>query len=403
MCLYQKNGTSWDKLIMQNEYAILYLEINIVAVVLVSIILYKTTGLSKMVAQRNFAMSIGSEIVFFISDTIFVMINEGVWHINLGFLNDNVIRVACKEIYFFASTLMCFFWFIYFELIRDSEFFRKRSNIRLTSTALWVLLVLLIVNIFNGFLFYVDADGIYHRGPYFWVMYIFCYLYTIMACVRAYIALKDKSYTGNRRTVMLQTLFPLGPGIAGIIQYFQYRLPVACVTMSLTTLLFYLMWIDQLISLDPLTGLNNRKQLLHFYEHWSRNHAEGDVMYLLMIDANKFKSINDNYGHIQGDQALRNIAEALRYACRTLPKRANISRYGGDEFAVLFESGMPDMARILKKGISDALASINEKTQIPFELTVSMGVASSDGSLTLKELIDKADEAMYEEKSAYSR
>ena len=61
---------------MSTEYAILYLEINIVATVLVWIILHKTTGLSKMVAQRNFVFAIGAEICFFLSDTLFVMTAE---------------------------------------------------------------------------------------------------------------------------------------------------------------------------------------------------------------------------------------------------------------------------------------------------------------------------------------
>ncbi|MBP3817323.1 MAG: hypothetical protein J6H31_03395, partial [Butyrivibrio sp.] len=63
---------------MMNEYAILYLEINIFSLVLIGIILLKTRGLSQMVAQSNFAMSIIAEMVFFVSDTLFVLVNEGV-------------------------------------------------------------------------------------------------------------------------------------------------------------------------------------------------------------------------------------------------------------------------------------------------------------------------------------
>lgn len=388
---------------MLNEYAILYLEINIVALVLVCIILHKTSGLSKMVAQRNFAMSAGMEMLFFIFDTICVLTNEHVLNFNFGFINDDFIRFTCKTLYFLSSAWMCYFWFIYFELVRDSAFFKEKKHRWLTSTALWVMGALLIFNIFSGFMFYIDENGVYRRGSFFWLAYLFSYIYVAVACGRTIHALVTKSYQGDRRTIVLHTLFPLGPGIAGIIQYFYPRLPVACVTMSLTTLLFYMLWTDQLISLDPLTGLNNRKQLFHYYDHWSRNHGSDEIMYILMIDANKFKSINDNYGHIMGDQALKNIAEALRVACKSLPKRGNIARYGGDEFAVLFESADPGTAIMIKKKINEALKAVNERTGLPFELTVSTGVSFTDGSLTAKELIDKADEDMYEEKSAYSR
>ena len=388
---------------MQNEYAILYLEINIVALVLVSIILHKTAGLSKMVAQRNFVLSAGMELLFFTFDTISVLTNEHFFHFDFGFVNDDFVRFTCKSLYFFSSAWMGFFWFIYFELVRGSAFFGKKSNRRLASLPLWFMGVLLIFNIFYGFLFYIDESGVYRRGPFFWVAYLFSYIYIAVACGRTILALFKKSYRGDRQTLILHTLFPLGPGLAGIIQFFYPRLPVACVTMSLTTLLFYMLWTDQLISLDPLTGLNNRKQLLHYYDHWSKNHGSGELMYILMIDANKFKSINDNYGHIMGDQALKNIAEALRVACKLLPKRGNIARYGGDEFAVLFESNDPSLAILVRKKINEALKAVNERTGLPFELTASTGISFTDGSLTLKELIDKADEDMYAEKSAYSR
>ena len=79
---------------MGSEYANLYLEVNIASLVLIGIILKKTTGLSKMVAQRNFAMAIIAEMVFFASDTIFVLINEGA--LPLGDFN-GIVKLICKE------------------------------------------------------------------------------------------------------------------------------------------------------------------------------------------------------------------------------------------------------------------------------------------------------------------
>ncbi|MCR5324748.1 MAG: GGDEF domain-containing protein [Lachnospiraceae bacterium] len=193
-------------------------------------------------------------------------------------------------------------------------------------------------------------------------------------------------------------MFPIAPGLAGVLQFIYPRLPVACGVLAITTLILYLSWIDRLISLDPLTGLNNRKQLTHFYETWLRSHNEGDRLFTLLIDANKFKHINDTYGHIQGDNALKNIAEALRISCKSMPKRANIARYGGDEFAVIFEADSLEEAEKLKECIKQRLAEVNVRTHVPFELTVSIGIADSEGKMTLKELIDAADEQMYNEK-----
>ena len=385
---------------MQAEYAILYLEINLLSLIIIAIILHKTNGLSKMVAQRNFAMSIVAEMVFFASDTLYVLVNSGVLRFGAA---DGIVKLMCKEIYFFSTAMMCFFWFIYFEHLRSTAFVREKKNVRIASCILWAMGILLFINLFTGFLFSVDADGTYHRGSFFILTYILSYSYVLIAYIRTICGMLDKSYTGDRNTLRLLVIFPAAPGAAGIFQFIYPRLPVACGVLAITTLLLYLNWIDQLISLDPLTGLNNRKQLGHFYDHWTKNHSEGDTINVLMIDANKFKSINDTYGHVEGDRALKNIAESLKLGCKGLPKRANIARYGGDEFAVLFEASNQDDIGHLIDSIRQQLADINERTKVPFELTVSIGSASSDGTLSLKELIDKADEAMYEEKEASRR
>ena len=166
----------------------------------------------------------------------------------------------------------------------------------------------------------------------------------------------------------------------------------------------YLNWIDQMISLDPLTSLNNRKQLNHNYEQWFKNRFDDEDLYLLLIDANKFKQINDTYGHIQGDAALVRIAEALRKACKGLPKRANIARYGGDEFVVLMESaGVNDAALALKQGIINELEALNDEANTPFRVTVSIGIAHASVGSSLKELISIADQEMYKEKSTRSQ
>ena len=380
---------------MMIEYPVLYFELNIFSLALIAIILHQTKGLSKMVAQQTFSMSIISEMVFFASDTLFILVNTGT--LRFGSF-DNIIKLMSKEIYFLSTSMMCFFWFIYFEHLRNTAFVKEKRKVQIASLFLWGMGILLLINLFTGCLFYVDSNGVYHRGSYFILTYVLSYSYVLIAFIRTIKEMVDKSSTSDRHTLILLMIFPAAPAFAGIIQYVYPQLPVACGVLSLTTLLLYLNWINQLISLDPLTGLNNRKQLNHYYDQWIKNHNTGDSINILMIDANKFKSINDTYGHIQGDMALKNIAESLRLGCSILSKRANIARYGGDEFAILFESNNPEDKTNLEQAIKEKLKLINTRTNIPFELTVSIGSASSNGDISLKELIDTADEAMYIQK-----
>ena len=377
----------------QTIYALLYLEINLIAVFLIGIIRHRTGGLSKMVAQRNFAMAINALTAFFLSDTFFVMMDCGLVPYS------KAAALAAKAVYFFSTTLMCFFWFIYFEYMQDFPFVRSRRRVLISSVLVWVMGALLIANLFAGFLFYVDADGIYHRGPLFLIQYLLSYIYVFFTCTRALIGVFQKSRFAQRKMLLSLALFPIAPAGAGILQIFYPQLPLACATLSLATLLLYLDWLDQMISIDPLTRLNNRKQLTYHYEHWAKSGDDAAPLYLVLIDANKFKSINDTYEHIQGDAALVRIADALRLGSRDFPHRVNIARYGGDEFVILANSDNAGQIDTLRANIDKSLRELNQAAKAPYELSVSMGAVKAEPALSLKELIERADEQLYEEKA----
>ena len=380
---------------MMNEYAILYLEINIFSLVLIGIVLLKTMGLSQMVAQSNFAMSIIAEMVFFVSDTLFVLVNEGVLP------GGKPVMMACKEVYFLATAAMCFFWFIYFEYLRETRFVKRRRYVLYSTSILWLMVIALLANLFNHSLFYIDESGVYRRGPFFILTYILSYSYVLIAFIRVMINLKRDTEATNKDLLIRLAFFPLFPGISGVLQFIYPRLPIACAAISITTLYLYLTWVDQLISLDPLTGLNNRKQLTHTFNNLSKSHEDQDKIRLYLIDVNHFKQINDTYGHLQGDNALKIIAEALKAACKGANRGTVIARYGGDEFVILVSENNNDETIDLKERIKEKLKELSKKKSVPFELTVSVGSACSDNGDSLKDLILKADKAMYMEKKKY--
>ncbi len=203
---------------MTHEYAILYFEINLFSLVLIEIVLHKTRGLSKMVAQRNFAMSIIAEMVFFASDTIFVLVNEGVMPGN------SIVLMACKEIYFLSTALMCFFWFLYFEYLRETNFARKRINVIRSSSIIWLMVLLLVANLVGKFLFYVDNDGAYHRGPLFVLTYVLSYCYIVVAFVRVVINIANDKGQEKKELPYEAGIIPDSPGN---IRYFAVYLSQA--------------------------------------------------------------------------------------------------------------------------------------------------------------------------------
>jgi diguanylate cyclase (GGDEF)-like protein len=149
---------------------------------------------------------------------------------------------------------------------------------------------------------------------------------------------------------------------------------------------------------DPLTGLPNRQWLLE--RTWSAlDHAErlGERAGLVLIDLDRFRSVNDTLGHLAGDRLLLQIAERLRLA---LPRGAEAARLGGDEFAVLLPGcDSPTRAQRVARTLVAALGSPLDLDGLTLVLEASAGVAVfPDHAADTEGLLRRADVAMYEAK-----
>ncbi len=117
----------------------------------------------------------------------------------------------------------------------------------------------------------------------------------------------------------------------------------------------------------------------------------------IMIDIDRFKSINDELGHSVGDDAIRSIGKLLSTvsASNTIP-----FRIGGDEFIVLHIDGGQEDIEALRKTINEQLLEFNETSEKPYKLSVSMGVSTcnTDGT-SLDSFFHQLDRKMYEQKS----
>ena len=156
---------------------------------------------------------------------------------------------------------------------------------------------------------------------------------------------------------------------------------------------------EKLARIDPLTGLNNRRA---FYEYlipiWSIAERKNYPMSVIMIDIDRFKQVNDRYGHDVGDQALMKISQILENGARS---GDILARWGGEEF-ILF---LPDTDMNEAVSIANRLRESISKTPInnsddPLHLTASMGVSYNDSTgLTLNDLIKVADTCLYRAKT----
>jgi diguanylate cyclase (GGDEF)-like protein len=153
------------------------------------------------------------------------------------------------------------------------------------------------------------------------------------------------------------------------------------------------------VMFDPLTGAFSRAYVLErFREELKIAKGGQKKCSLLVMDVDKFKRINDTHGHAAGDAILKEFVIALRKGVRATDL---IGRFGGDEFMVILPTGEKKIARRIGEGIARIVEGsiIKVSPQLALNITTSIGVATyPDDSVTVEDLFDKADQALYKVK-----
>ena len=162
---------------------------------------------------------------------------------------------------------------------------------------------------------------------------------------------------------------------------------------------------DQLLTLsqfDGLTNVSNRRSLdatLECYHALAQ--SEQQPLAVLFIDIDYFKAYNDHYGHLQGDQVLKCIAQVIQH---TIRHQDFVARYGGEEFVVLLPNSDVDQAYLVASRISravDELSIHHEKSEINSYITISVGLAvyTVEYPVSANQLLSFADQALYRAKA----
>ncbi len=153
---------------------------------------------------------------------------------------------------------------------------------------------------------------------------------------------------------------------------------------------------------DPLTGLGNRKLFDAMSQRAVHMHAlSRQPVVLLMVDLDKFKLVNDMYGHQAGDQTLVNVGRCLS---KVFMRQSDVvCRYGGDEYAVVLNNTDVKVAHMLARRLLEAVATMpSPHPSMEFAVGASVGIAEYDGEEQLDAWIARTDRALYTAKHSGS-
>jgi diguanylate cyclase (GGDEF)-like protein len=366
------------------------MEVNLVCILFLLLISIESGRNVFLLSQRrSFLFVTVSNIVLFTLDIFWIFVDSSTMPVSTSW--NWIINAS----YYIVSGLVGFSWFYYSETIQESKFVNNWRFLVLFFLPELVLIIMTILSYWNHLLFYIDANNVYQRGPAYSLQLVLAYGYVVFTATKAFI-LSFKA-EGYRQKVELRTLatYIIPSIIAGALQVFFPRYPILAVGTTLGILFIFLSRQSQAVAVDMLTGLNNRSQLFQYLSMKMRHAEDNDQLYLLMIDANKFKLINDQYGHLEGDKALKTIADCLKKTCGQ--KNQFVSRYGGDEFTVVAEiedkDSIEELAERIKKSVIEASSS--------YPLSVSVGYAKFANNIkTQQEFIALADKDLYKNKQA---
>lgn len=153
---------------------------------------------------------------------------------------------------------------------------------------------------------------------------------------------------------------------------------------------------------DGLTGIFNRRHIMtRFNEEFERAKRLKNNLGCIMIDIDRFKSINDEFGHLVGDEALREISVRIKNVIRIYDV---LGRYGGEEFLVVLPDTDFDDTRSLAERIRENVkANMFLATDMPLHIhiTISLGIERmTDGDNSIDDIIKRADDGLYKAKNS---
>lgn len=224
--------------------------------------------------------------------------------------------------------------------------------------------------------------------------------YLLAASLLALAQRKKTTDQEERTAYTWMALFVLLPIGGGVVQLLFYGVVTTWTMAAASLLMVYINIQKARITLDALTGINSRGRFDQ-YLHLKCERRSDRPWYLMIIDIDEFKSINDSLGHAVGDDVLKLVATLLKQVCGDT--NAFVARYGGDEFAAIVDCETEEEIQMLYLRMQQELKAVVKEFELKYDIVLSAGYARYDEKeyKTAEQMIRFADEYMYRQKKKH--
>ena len=368
---------------------ILYAELNLLCVVIMVLLSRKLRRADKSIEQTYLSALLGSLAMMILLDMVWDLI-DGVSAVPAG------INYLLNILYFTATALCPYFGLRYLHVVFTGKAFTtKQTPFLLLPTALMFSLALASVK--TGWLFSVDSTNTYHRGPLFHLQYIIPFSYMLVDIALALSWGHHETPSRHKKAIRLAVFLVL-PLLGSILELLLPDLTIVCTFLTIAMVSTIFDFQQEMVTKDALTQISNRRDLLLYLSDALENPvlSDGQVLYVLFADIDYFKSINDSFGHLEGDHALCRVADALRSVCRSA--NAFPARISGDEFVVVFRSDSDRGAVSFCNSVKEAVRETGSTDRYILSVSTGFTRALSGDRNDIAGLLDRADGQLYEAK-----
>lgn len=306
--------------------------------------------------------------------------------------------INCADLVATGTIVCTWFFFIFLKMtpVEKRRELKKRTYV-LIFLPLAVIWFIDIASLQTGWIFYVNAENEYVRGPYYALHAFFCFLYYLMTLIVLFARRTRRRYQRSYvRTYAVFTLFPI---VGGILQILDGDVPFTVLTVTIAVFYLYSTLQRRAINTDALTGLNNRARMEEFLSQKAER-ASSDPFWFYIADIDRFKSINDTYGHVSGDEALVITGEAIKAEGKKY-HTFFAARYGGDEFVFTLDRNEadPEHPEKLIDSINHSIETILKENRSPYHIHLSSGSVYVNQNISdISAAIHDADQILYEHK-----
>lgn len=297
---------------------------------------------------------------------------------------------------FYAGYLAAFGFIGYFWCLYCMESFKLEGKTEKILMLFPALIVAVFLFVTPEEIFKVYSPGMlsFGDGAYLFVL-DYCYILFSVFC--AFFSARYTKRKREAREYIITSAFAAPVLFVGILSILlPQKIDILPYAVLMTLIMVYADHQERRMVTDNLTKLLNRygldDEIKEQLRQYRRN--KNDSFYIIVCDMDDFKTINDKWRHLEGDRALKLVAQALDIVAQEYD--SEVFRIGGDEFVIITNTSEPGLDQKICDAIKEALDNIEFRDD--YDLKMSMGASLYDGTSKISELIDGADKKLYQAK-----